>query len=693
MKAIGVDVGGTFTDFVYCDSKTGEHAIHKVSTTPDDPSIGVVTGIQELCAANSIAIKQIDFVFHGTTTATNAVLENSGALTGLLTNEGFRDILHIGRHQRVEHYSIMQELPWQNRLLIKRRHRKVVKCRIVPPSGDEIEPLDEAGVRRAAREFRDEKVESIAVCFLFSYINPTHEERAREILQEELPTVEVTTSSFVSPQFREFERFTTTALSAFVAPKMRTYIRHLEQAFRQVGLGAELRIMTSNGGVATAAMVTSKPAVTLQSGPAAGVIGGAWIGRSARRSKLITFDMGGTSADIGIVANGQFAESDARSASIAGFPLLLPMIDVHVIGAGGGSIAYLDKGGAFCVGPRSAGAMPGPAAYGRGGTQPTVTDANLILGRLDTMNFLGGVMKLDEDAARATMVPLAASLSMSVAEVAEGIVTVVNNNMANAIRSRTVQKGIDPRDFALVAFGGAGPLHGAAVAEMVGISEVIIPPYPGIASAQGLLATDLKYDLLRTEFQVSGSVDIDKINTDFSAMEKMLAAQLLTDHIPPERSAFIREGDLRYVGQGYELKIPFPLHPLDPSALESIWEEFHRSHAAEYGHAFRSTAIEIVNIRARAIGQMQKVESLRIEPIGTPLAKARVRTGQCMFRVGASFSAHETPFYHRDLLPLAAELPGPAVVLQKDSTTLIPPQATAKVDEAFNIVIRIGKST
>ena len=370
MKMIGVDVGGTFTDIVYCDTASGEVAIHKVSTTPDDPSRAIIQGVTEICADNGVARNAIDFLLHGTTTATNAVLEHKGARTGMVTNQGFRDIVHIARHQRVEHYSIMQDLPWQNRPLVQRRYRKVVGGRLAPPRGDEIEPLDEAGLVEAARALKEDGVEAVAVCFLFSYLNPAHEDRAKAILARELPGVFITTSSSVSPQFREFERFTTASLSAFIGPKMRNYIGRIEGALREAGLTADLRIMASNGGVATPAMVAEKPVMTLLSGLAAGVLGGAWIGELSGRRKLITFDIGGTSADIGLVVEGRYAETDPRSTSIAGFPLLLPMIDIHTIGAGGGSIAFLDHGGAFRVGPRSAGALPGPAAYGRGGRLP-----------------------------------------------------------------------------------------------------------------------------------------------------------------------------------------------------------------------------------------------------------------------------------------------------------------------------------
>jgi N-methylhydantoinase A len=689
MKTIGIDVGGTFTDIVLADTATGAVAIHKVSTTPHDPSEGVMQGILAICAANRVPLSDISYVMHGTTTATNAVLENKGARTGLVTNDGFRDILHIARHQRVEHYSIMQELPWQARPLVKRRHRKVVKGRMIPPRGDELEPLDEEGVRRAAEELNAEGVESVAVCFLFSYLNPDHEDRARAILAQHMPQAFITTSSSVAPQFREFERFTTAALSAFIGPKIGSYISHLEGALDKAGLAADLLIMASNGGVATPAMAVEKPALTLLSGLAAGVLGGAWIGQSAARQRLITFDIGGTSADIGIVVDGQFAEMDARSASIAGFPLLLPMIDVHTIGAGGGSIAYVDHGGAFRVGPRSAGAVPGPAAYGRGGTEPTVTDANVMLGRLDPQDFLGGAMTLDASASHRAVGVLAAQLGLDPLATAEGILTVINSNMANAIRSRTVQKGVDPRQFALVAFGGAGPLHAADVATMLGIAEVIVPPYPGITSAMGLLTTDLKYDAIRTQFQVSTAIDLARLNADFEAMEATLRARFSADHVDEERIAFERRGDLRYVGQGYELHIPFPQGEITADGLIEVWQAFHAKHLSEYGQAFEASAIEIVNARVIGAGRIDKIAGLSM-PRGGSLEDARVKVAPCLFRVNGRLSSFDTMFYRRERLAAGERIPAPAIVLQVDSTTVIPPGADAVTDEVGNIIITLG---
>jgi N-methylhydantoinase A len=688
MKMIGVDVGGTFTDIVYCDTASGEVAIHKVSTTPDDPSRAIIQGVTEICADNSIARGDVDFLLHGTTTATNAVLEHKGARTGMVTNKGFRDIVHIARHQRVEHYSIMQELPWQSRPLVQRRYRKVVKGRLAPPRGEEIEPLDEADVIEAARALKADGVEAVAVCFLFSYLNPAHEDQAKQILARQLPGVFITTSSSVSPQFREFERFTTASLSAFIGPKMRNYIGRLDGALRDAGLRADLRIMASNGGVATPAMVAEKPVMTLLSGLAAGVLGGAWIGELSGRRKLITFDIGGTSADIGLVVEGRYAETDPRSTSIAGFPLLLPMIDIHTIGAGGGSIAYVDHGGAFRVGPRSAGAVPGPAAYGRGGDQPTVTDANLVLGRLDKDDFLGGSMKLDDAAAHRAIDGLADTLGMGKLEAAEGVLTVINSNMANAIRSRTVQKGVDPREFSLVAFGGAGPLHGAEVAAMLGIPEVIVPPYPGITSAMGLLTTDLKYDTIRTQFQVSGKVDLSRINADLADMERRLKAQFAADHLDVDKLTFLRDGDLRYVGQGYELKISIPAGTIGEAELAGIFERFHQAHSREYGHFFRDNPVEIVNIRVAGVGAMPKIKALRA-PEGGSTAAARIRNGQCMFRVDGELKSFETAFYRRRLLPVGEKFAGPAIVLQKDSTTVIPPGWTAINDAAGNLILKM----
>ncbi len=691
MKLVGVDVGGTFTDIIFADTETGRTEVNKVPTTPDDPSDGVSAAVRGLCNRFDVSPGDIDHLLHGTTIATNAILQHDGARTGMITTKNYRDILHIGRHQRPEHYSIMQEVPWQDRSLVRRQHRLTVAERIAPPTGDILQPLDENELRSAVTRLQNAGIESIAVCFLFSYLNPEHENRAREIIEQEYPECFVTTSSSVSPQFREFERFTTASMNAFIGPKVRDYVNHLAERIGDDGIDADLHVMSSNGGVATAKMVSERPVMTLLSGPAAGVLGGAWTGELSDRSKLITFDMGGTSADIGIVSDGTFAQASARDTWIAGYPLLVSMIDIHTIGAGGGSIAYADSGGGFRVGPRSAGAAPGPAAYGRGGQQPTVTDANVVLGRLNSSYFLGGEMPLDEDASHKVIATLASALSLDTAATAEGILTIVTANMANAIRSRTVQKGIDPRDFSLVAFGGAGPLHAVDVALALDMSEVIIPPYPGITSAVGLLTTDLRYDTIRTEFQVSENMDLARLNDDLADMEKELTTQFLADGLDHADISFLRSGDLRYVGQGYELRVNIPSGLLDEERTAEVFNQFHEQHRAEYGHDFPDSPIEIVNARVTGIGQMPKIGRPQVNS-GQAKNTDSITSAPCMFRANGSLESFDTAFYQRELLPIEEPIEGPAIILQRDSTTVVPPENTFTADAANNIIIRIGET-
>ncbi|GAB5376274.1 MAG: hydantoinase/oxoprolinase family protein [Acuticoccus sp.] len=688
MYLIGVDVGGTFTDIVLYDTDTATTAIHKVATTPADPSEGVIAGILGVCAASGIASSAVANVRHGTTVATNAVLEHNGAVAGLITTGGYRDIIHIGRHQRPQHYSIRQEIPWQDRTLVKRRHRIDVPERLIPPRGEVLVPLDEDKVREAARTLGAMGVEAIAIGFLFSYLNPAHEARARAIVAEELPGVFVTTSAEVSPQFREFERFTTAAMNAFIGPRVKTYVSRLEDRLAENGLDAHLHVMTSAGGVATPKMIAEKPVLTLLSGPAAGVLGGALTGAASGHDKLITFDVGGTSADIALVVEGAFLEASARDTEIGGFPVMVPMIDIHTIGAGGGSIAHVDAGGSFKVGPRSAGARPGPAAYGHGGTEPTVTDANVVLGRLDPDNFLGGAMALDAAAAERAVAGFARGLSLDTEAAAEGIITLINANMANAILSRTVQRGIDPRAFALVAFGGAGPLHGAEVAAQLDIPTVIVPPHPGITSAVGLLTTDLRYDAVRTAFQLSTEVDLAWLNATLDQMADDIAAQFAADGVDAGTVTTARSGDLRYAGQGYELKIPLPDGPLDAAALATVLDSFHDRHRTEYGHSFGGTPVEIVNVKVSGSARVPAIEASQPAP-STPgtLADAEVGRRRCVFRTGSRLEGADTPFLRRDRLPLATPFDGPAIVLQTDTTTVIPPGWRAVAEAAGNLVL------
>ena len=680
MRVVGVDIGGTFTDLMLYDTVSGKVSVHKVPSTPAEPDRAMVLGLSELCTAAGIAPADVDGVFHGTTIATNAVLEHEGALVGMITTRGFRDIVHIGRHQRPLHYSVMQDIPWQARPFVRRRHRKVATERIVPPFGEVLTPLDEDEVRAAARELRDEGVEAVAVCFLFSYLNPEHERRAAGIVREEMPEAFVTTSADIFPQFREFERFTTATMSAFVGPKTGRYLDRLATALDAERVSGDLHVMMSSGGVASVRTAAERPVTLLLSGPAAGILGGQWAGALSDRRRLITFDMGGTSADIGIVTEDGVSEASARDTWVGGYPLLVPMLDVHAIGAGGGSIAHVDEGGAFRVGPRSAGADPGPACYGKGGREPTISDAHVVLGRLDPDRFLGGRMTLDRDAAVAVVQELSVQLGLGLLETAEGILTIANSNMARAIRSRTIEKGHDPREFTLVAFGGAGPLHAAEVADVLEIPEVLVPPHPGITSAAGLLTSDLKYDQMRTVFQLQGSVDIHRLNRELDELETELRTRLDRDGVPGEDVEVVRALDCRYVGQGYELRLTLSPGPFSEEALAG----FHPLHEREYGTA-HADPIEIVNARVTAIGRRP---SLAAAPSRTgESGPSLVGESDSVFRVDGDLQTVTTRFYDRDRLAPDERCAGPAVVFHLDTTTVVPPGWSARADASGNLIL------
>lgn len=694
MILLGVDVGSTFTDLILVNLDANKVATHKVPSTTPDPSAGVLAGIQHLLAQEGIPLSAVDHLLHGTTVATNAMLEHKGARTGMITTRGYRDIIHIGRHQRPQNYSIMQDIPWQSRPLVERRHRKVVSERLIPPHGETLIPLNEFEVIQACRELRESGVESVAVCFLFSYLNPAHELRVRQLVEQEFPEAFVTTSAEIAPQFREFERFTTACMNAFLGPKVKTFMSNLSANLTTAGIRGQVHVMNSNGGVATTQTISEKPVLSLLSGLAAGVLGGQWVGRQTGRQNLITFDVGGTSADIGIITGGNYVEASSRNTSIAGFPVMVPMIDVHTIGAGGGSIAHIDAGNAFRVGPRSAGSSPGPACYGLGGTEPTVTDANLVLGRLDRAHFLSGAMNLHPELAVEAVSKVAGRLDRDLHETAEGICTILASNMANAIRSRTVQKGLDPRDFTLVAFGGAGPMTALDVANILKIPTVVIPYFPGITSALGLLTTDLKYDFVKTELLHVDTELPAQLSDDLKALHAKALDQLTRDNIVPAQMRFEYALDLRYAGQGYELRVAVPEAVLGKSNWSGIWSAFHDQHKAEYGHSFAGAAIQVVTARVTGRGLMPHLPHAMC--FGSP-ASGRdplLKSGETYFRIDGRVQQVHTRFYDRAILAAGACIEGPAVFFQKDSTTVIPPTWVVKVDEFLNLVItrRAGES-
>jgi len=682
MTIIGVDIGGTFTDVFLIDNETEKQAIHKVSTT-DDPSAGALTGIREICEMTNTIPDEVDYVLHGTTIATNAVLEHEGVETGMITTENYRDVSHIGRHQRPQNYSIQQDIPWQSNPLTKRRHRKTVPERLTPPKGSVKVPLDEDAVVDAARELKEEGVEAVAICFLFSYLNDVHEQRAKEIVEDIYPEAYVTASSEVYSQFREFERFTTTAMNAFIGPNVVDYINRFKTELSKFGITADLHIMQSNGGIATEAMAAEKPVSLLLSGPAAGILGGQWRSELSTQANedpnTITLDMGGTSADIGIIDDGEVTEANIRETEIGGYPVMAPMIDIETIGAGGGSIAYVDQGGAFRVGPKSAGANPGPASYGRGGTEPTVTDAHVALGRVRPEFFLDGEMNLDAEATRdAVSEKLANPLDMEMVDAGLGVLDIVNNSMANAIRSKTIQKGRDPGKFTLVTFGGAGPMHAADLMRELNIPRAVIPVNPGVLSAVGLTTTDIQYDYVNTEFSLISDLDQSELADTYDDLVEQARSQLRSDGIPRDRISLELTADCRYEGQGYELNLTVGTSRT-PDNIETIRQRFHDAHEAEFGHSFPENPVEVVNERVTGYGELPSSEQVSFPEATTPIGDHVLAEETVHFRDGEESAAFDTPFFSRTDLRAGHAIDGPAIIGEKDSTIVVPPDFTAAV--------------
>ncbi len=690
MKRLGVDVGGTFTDLIYVDDEAGQILVYKLPTTPEDPSSGTVKGVRELCEGAGTAPSQLDQVFHGTTIATNIVIEHDGAQVGLITTEGYRDILHIARHKKPLNFSNYQDLPWQRYPIVRRRHRLTVPERITR-DGSVLVPLDETKAREQVVKLKEAGVESVAVCFLFSFLNPQHEARVAEIVREEFPDAFLSVSSEVLPQYREYERFSTVCLNAYIGPRVSSYVHRLEQELEAMDVRTGLHLMTSASGVATAEGAIARPVNLLMSGPVAGVVGGIWAGRQAGYENVITLDVGGTSADIGLAQEGRLRMKHLLDTRVGPYQAMIPMVDVDTIGAGGGSIAYVDAGGIFRVGPRSAGADPGPAAYGRGGTEATATDAMVNLGWLLPETFLGGGMDLDAAAARAAFEEgPAGALGMSVEEASMGAVLILTHSMVQSIEENSVRKGYDPRDFALVAEGGAGPLFAAQIALEVGTPSVVVPNYPGVTAALGLLATDMVYEYGSTVYERLSSVDAGSLQAAFEELEQQARAQLDEDGVAAEQILVQRVADCRYLGQGYELRVDVDSGPIDDAWVEKVRGDFHDIHEREYSRRFEESDIEIPNVRVRGIGLMPPLNVPEVEHGDESPDEALRYERDAWFRVGGSLEQVPTRFYDRTALKAGNRLEGPAIVNQYDSTTVIPPGLTAHVDRFGNIVIGTG---
>ncbi len=675
-------MGGTFTDLVAFQEETGEVLNIKVPSVPRNPEEGVASALRQFLEGREPG--SVTMVGHATTIATNALfgqVDLELPKTAMMTTKGFRDVVEIGRQRRAEVYNLFFQRP---PMLVGRRHRYEVEER-VGADGSVLVPLNRDDVEKALQDMKAEDIESLAIGFINSYTNQVHEEEALRMARERLPEIHLSASSIVSSGYREYERFSTAVVNAALIPIIHTYLTQLAVDLRAMGVDTPLYVMQSNGGMAKAEMVSDKPVTIVESGPASGVIAAAWLGGLMGRREVISFDMGGTTAKAGTV-RGRVPEvvpeyevagkvHMGRLLKGSGYPVNFPFIDLAECSAGGGTIAWVDKGGALNMGPVSAGADPGPACYGKGGTEPTITDANLVLGRLNPVSLLGGDMRIFPRLARLALKRLGDGLRVGVEEAAAGVVRIADSMMSKILRIVSVERGFDPRRFALVAFGGAGPMHACPLAEELQIGDIFIPPNPGMFSALGLLTADLFHDYTRAFVRRADETDPDTIEGLFAEMEHEGRETLLAEGVEPKGMQFTKQLDLRYLGQSYELTVDVGT-PFDSDALASCTEAFHGRHREIYGYSAAGEPVEMVNVRLRAIGAISKP---RLAESGAK-AEAAEPVGRRLVYFEGSDSWLETPVYDRGDLGPGGTVEGPSIVEQYDSTTVVYPGWGASID-------------
>jgi N-methylhydantoinase A len=671
MYIVGIDVGGTFTDLTAVDAETGRVVVTKVPSRPRHEAAAVLAGLEAL----GIAGADVRRLVHGTTVGTNAVLERRGARVALLTTAGFRDLIEIGRTKRNIPALFIPTFV-RPKPVVERKHRFEVTERL-GPDGAVLVPLDPASIARALDGALAGDAEAVAVCLLHAYLNPAHERLVADAVKGRAPGLPVSCSADVVAEYREFERFSTTVLNAYLQPLMEGYLTSLEERLLATGYTHGVLTVASSGGMMTTDTARRLPIKTIFSGPAGGVSQACFVGAAAGIRDFITYDMGGTSTDVCLVRDLQpLMTADAM---VGAFPVKVSQIDMHTVGAGGGSIAWLDVDGSLQVGPRSAGASPGPAAYGLGGTEPAVTDANVVLGRIGTRRRLGGSIGIDPSLARGAVADLGARMArpLGVEALAEGIVTITVARMTSAIREISIQRGHDPRDFTLIAFGGAGPMHALAMAEEIGIPRVLVPRHPGNFSALGLLAADIKHDDVRTRVGLL-SERLPALRLAFAEMETAARQQLEREGFASQQQKLLRSLDLRYRGQAFELNIPAAETEL---VLDPIEADFHRQHRDTYGHANPGAAIELVNARLTAYGLVPKPAAERHAAPDAELEGALVERRPVWFEG----RAQDCPVWDRDRLPDGAELRGPAIVEEFGATTVVPPGWRGAMDAHGNL--------
>jgi N-methylhydantoinase A len=676
---IGIDTGGTFTDIVAVDSATGAMRVTKVASTPVNPAIGLARGVEAILRARGAAAEDVAGLAHGTTVATNALLQGEISSLGLIVTSGFRHILEIARQAVPDGYG--NSYFWV-------KPERIVPLRLVQEvggrlnfRGTELRALDENSVREAAMFFRSHQVRSIGVCLIHAYANPAHERRVAEIIRAIYPEATLSLSSDVLPEYREYERAVTTLVDAFVKPYMERYLERVHEALPPNLRGKPFLVMQSNGGVASTEQVVRKPITTALSGPAAGALGSAVIAEISGFRDVITLDAGGTSTDLCLIEAGE--PPITNGGAVGPFPVRIPMIDIKTIGTGGGSIAWISREGHLKVGPRSAGAEPGPMCYPKGGEEPTITDANLVLGRIPP-SLIGGGIALDVARARDGIAALAGQLpgAMSAEELASGIIEIANWNQANAIRQMTIQRGIDPRDFALLSFGGAGPAQSPAVAELLGMQACIVPPNPGNLSAFGLLAVDWRSDHMVTKVMHEDAIDLAAVDAAYRALEEEAVAALRRDGISADRIRLVREADLRYAGQSMEVRVPAPTGPTGQAFADSLIAAFHGAHHKAFGYDYAGQQkIELVNFRVSGFGLIERPLLPRLTS-GELVAPTPKATRPVYF----AGDLHDTPIHDRAALAAGSRIRGPAVIEEFGSTTVVFPGQALEVD-AFGVLI------
>lgn len=673
MIVVGIDVGGTFTDVTAVDEETGAVSLTKVPSIPSDESRAVLKGLGELAVAGP----RVRRIVHGTTVGTNAILERRGARVALVTTRGFRDLIEIGRTKR-NIPALFNPTFVRPKPPVPRPLRFEVTERILH-DGSVLRPVDEAEVGRLCAEMARAGPEAFAICLLHSYANPAHERRAGEWIRRAFPGLPVSLSAEVVPEYREFERFSTTVFNAYIQPLMGRYLEALERELVASGYRTGVLTVGSSGGALTVETARRLPIKTVFSGPAGGVSQAVFVGRRIGLADLITYDMGGTSTDVCLVRD--LSPAITTDNLIAAFPVKTPQVDIKSVGAGGGSIAWVDVDGSLQVGPHSTGADPGPAAYGLGGREATVTDANLLLGRISAGRPLGGTIRLDPALAREAIARVGARLpGLDLHQLAEGMIRIAVARMTSSIREITIQRGHDPRDFTLVAFGGAGPMHATPVAEELGITRILVPGYPGNFSALGLLASDIKHDAVRTQIVRLSEAGLDALRAAFHEMRAGVAAQLAEEGFEPHQMRFDASLDVRYLGQAFELGVPVDLETMTARAIA---RDFHRRHLETYGHADEAGAVEIVNLRLTAYGLVPKPDLPPHRGETATLAEARIEGRRVYFQDGFV----SCPVYQRERLPARAVFDGPAIVEEFGATTVLFPGWRAALDPWGNLLL------